>query len=241
MTVSEVAYPSDVGMFTVKGTFAMPMGDGSDGDANPDLAPLAGEVICFKPLVDRVRYSGENPLFLVMETVEATVDEGGRLCGADGSPGVRLLASDSESLNPRGWVWEVSFKRRSAKVPPFRIPAVAGSVVDLATFMPVDEENVTARLVDEDAAVRAESAAASVERDLTEVRGAKARVEELIREHGGIPGPQGVQGPQGEPGAPGQNVVNVRSGEPMRLWVGSQSQYDALPSKDPSVLYFVTG
>jgi len=42
-----------------------------------------------------------------------------------------------------------------------------------------------------------------------------------------VPGPKGDKGDKGDTGASG-------------VWIGTQAQYDALPVKDPAVLYVIT-
>nr|DAS98137.1 MAG TPA: hyaluronidase [Caudoviricetes sp.] len=53
-------------------------------------------------------------------------------------------------------------------------------------------------------------------------------------------GPEGQRGPQGNAGpagAPGQNIINQNSGQPMKYWAGTRSQYDAIPNKDSNTIY----
>lgn len=56
----------------------------------------------------------------------------------------------------------------------------------------------------------------------------------------GEPGKDGDRGLQGPRGEPGKNVLNTRTGGEMRLWVGSQSDYDRVYSKEHDVLYLIT-
>lgn len=53
----------------------------------------------------------------------------------------------------------------------------------------------------------------------------------------GPPGPQGIQGIQGIQGPPGQNIINQRTGQPMKYWVGSKAEFDAIRSKDAGTIY----
>ncbi len=53
----------------------------------------------------------------------------------------------------------------------------------------------------------------------------------------GPAGPQGPQGPQGIAGQPGQNIINQRTGQPMKYWHGSKDEYDRLSYKDPDTIY----
>lgn len=56
-------------------------------------------------------------------------------------------------------------------------------------------------------------------------------------------GPQGIQGPPGPigrtgvTGQPGQNIINQRTGQPMKYWVGSKAEFDAVRSKDAGTVY----
>lgn len=53
----------------------------------------------------------------------------------------------------------------------------------------------------------------------------------------GQQGLQGIQGPRGADGAPGQNIINQNGGQPLKYWVGTQAQYDALQTKDANTIY----
>lgn len=49
-------------------------------------------------------------------------------------------------------------------------------------------------------------------------------------------------GPKGEPGAdglPGQNIIDQRTQLPVKLWTGTQAQYDAVSPKLADMLYLV--
>lgn len=65
-----------------------------------------------------------------------------------------------------------------------------------------------------------------------------ARGEKGERGEQGLPGPV-VPGPKGDKGDPGVNVINTRTNTPLKLWVGSQSDYDAIGSKDSGTLYVI--
>ncbi|WP_211080630.1 collagen-like protein [Arcanobacterium buesumense] len=72
-----------------------------------------------------------------------------------------------------------------------------------------------------------------------------------VRGERGPAGPQGLQGapgpagPAGEPGKPGptgkpgENIVNQRSSSPVKIWIGTQSQYESVYYKDASTLYLI--
>ena len=51
-------------------------------------------------------------------------------------------------------------------------------------------------------------------------------------------GPEGQRGPQGNTGrAPGQNIINQNDGQALKYWVGTKSQYEAIPNKDSNTIY----
>lgn len=56
----------------------------------------------------------------------------------------------------------------------------------------------------------------------------------------GEQGPQGTTGPEGPRGAngePGQNIINQNGGQPLKYWVGTKVQYDAIANKDANTIY----
>ena len=56
----------------------------------------------------------------------------------------------------------------------------------------------------------------------------------------GSQGPAGPVGPVGQTGAtgqPGQNIINQRTGQPMKYWVGSKAEFDAISNKDAGTVY----
>lgn len=53
----------------------------------------------------------------------------------------------------------------------------------------------------------------------------------------GPEGPRGATGERGPQGPPGQNIINQRTGQPMKYWSGSKADYDRLPTKDPDTIY----
>lgn len=72
---------------------------------------------------------------------------------------------------------------------------------------------------------------------------AGARGADGARGATGERGPQGIQGPPGPigrtgaTGQPGQNIINQRTGQPMKYWVGSKAEFDAVRSKDADTVY----
>lgn len=53
----------------------------------------------------------------------------------------------------------------------------------------------------------------------------------------GATGERGPEGPQGAAGQPGQNIINQRTGQPMKYWVGSKAEFDAISNKDANTVY----
>ena len=53
----------------------------------------------------------------------------------------------------------------------------------------------------------------------------------------GPTGPAGTQGLKGETGDPGQNIINQNDGQPLKYWVGTKAQYDAITNKDENTIY----
>lgn len=50
-------------------------------------------------------------------------------------------------------------------------------------------------------------------------------------------GPIGPQGERGTAGQPGQNIINQRTGQPMKYWLGSKAEFDAISNKDENTVY----
>ena len=55
----------------------------------------------------------------------------------------------------------------------------------------------------------------------------------------GEDGVQGVAGRNGTDGRPGQNIINQQNNQPMKYWVGTEAQYNAITHKDPNTIYDV--
>ena len=53
----------------------------------------------------------------------------------------------------------------------------------------------------------------------------------------GSQGPAGPVGPVGPTGQPGQNIINQRTGQPMKYWSGSKAEFDAISNKDAGTVY----
>ena len=53
----------------------------------------------------------------------------------------------------------------------------------------------------------------------------------------GARGENGVAGATGPAGQPGQNIINQRTGQPMKYWLGSKAEFDAISNKDAGTVY----
>lgn len=53
----------------------------------------------------------------------------------------------------------------------------------------------------------------------------------------GPAGPPGPPGPPGPRGADGNTIINQRTGQPMKYWVGSKAEFDAISNKDAGTVY----
>lgn len=61
-----------------------------------------------------------------------------------------------------------------------------------------------------------------------------------IRGFQGKEGPRGVQGPQGPQGPYGE-IIDEHSGGAVKIWIGSQEQFDKILNKKPTTVYLITG
>lgn len=50
---------------------------------------------------------------------------------------------------------------------------------------------------------------------------------------------EGPPGPQGEQGPPLQDVNTVTGVGTVQVWTGTQTEYDAITTPDPQILYFI--
>lgn len=53
----------------------------------------------------------------------------------------------------------------------------------------------------------------------------------------GARGENGVAGATGPAGQPGQNIINQKTGQPMKYWLGSKAEFDAISNKDAGTVY----
>lgn len=66
---------------------------------------------------------------------------------------------------------------------------------------------------------------------------ASTRLDNIRDGERGPAGANGAQGPQGVAGKPGQNIINQRTGQPMKYWAGSKADFDAISNKDAGTIY----
>ncbi|MGL6099088.1 MAG: hypothetical protein ACRCZ9_03450 [Fusobacteriaceae bacterium] len=57
----------------------------------------------------------------------------------------------------------------------------------------------------------------------------------------GLQGPVGPQGLKGDKGEAGPASVNLNGEKELLFWIGSQSEFDSIESKKPTVLYMING
>ena len=70
------------------------------------------------------------------------------------------------------------------------------------------------------------------------------QLDQLKGEKGdrGATGPQGSRGAtgaKGDKGDPGKGIVDSRTGVEIKIWSGTQSEYDAIGTKDANTLYLI--
>ena len=53
----------------------------------------------------------------------------------------------------------------------------------------------------------------------------------------GARGETGVAGATGPAGQPGQNIINQKTGQPMKYWLGSKAEFDAISNKNADTVY----
>ena len=66
---------------------------------------------------------------------------------------------------------------------------------------------------------------------------ASTRLDNVQDGSRGATGERGPEGPQGAAGQPGQNIINQRTGQPMKYWSGSKADFDAISNKDAGTIY----
>lgn len=146
--------PSNVSYGTVTGRFLLAYADGVDANLNPDGAAAKGSIF-FTPSPSSLRNleAEPAPVTILPSIVECVLDADGYLLGSDGTPGVRLIATDDPSNNPVQWTWRVDFKLtdqndvpiRGIKRFSFELPS--DTTVDLAALTPVIDSKGTGYIV----------------------------------------------------------------------------------------------
>lgn len=66
-----------------------------------------------------------------------------------------------------------------------------------------------------------------------------AKGEQGIQGDRGLKGDKGAKGEAGKDGVNGDTVIDANSGTPVKIWIGTQSEYDLVTEKDPKTLYMV--
>lgn len=107
-------------------------------DRDPDIVPIAGAKVTLTASVARVRASSaEPPATIFMHPIECITDETGQLVGLDGALGVRVIATDDETLNPTSWTWTAVIHAPGLGKISSTFSAPGGGTVDLTTVIPV--------------------------------------------------------------------------------------------------------
>jgi hypothetical protein len=148
----------------VVGRFMAIVGDSAaDADDLPDGMPLTGEVV-FTPVVDSILVPGANPpITVIPQAVTAVLDEQGYL-SAQGTRGIKLMASVNPSAVPSQFPYMVSFDKLRydgaiVKYAAFRFNVPADGVVDLTTVAPVTNTGAVVNVVNQAALDQAVAAA----------------------------------------------------------------------------------
>lgn len=55
----------------------------------------------------------------------------------------------------------------------------------------------------------------------------------------GDKGDKGDTGAKGAKGDKGEPVKNINTGNPLKIWSGTQTEYDLVPEKDPETIYLI--
>jgi hypothetical protein len=119
--------------------------DGVDADLRPDVAPVNGRVILTPDLSYLLAKELDIPRSYLFRPIELSV-RNSRLYGPDGSPNVRIVASNSPALLPTEMHWTARFYLEgfpSDAFPPVRFRVPGGANVDLTLVTP---SNVSPRV-----------------------------------------------------------------------------------------------
>ena len=98
--------------------------------------PIKKASVIFTPSIPRSTSSTE---VFIADQVIAYTDEDGYLCNEDGSRGINLLATDSNTLSHKDWTWKVVVSAPSINSIAWSIQVPKGVVTDLATAIPLPE------------------------------------------------------------------------------------------------------
>lgn len=103
--------PSNISYGTVVGRFLLAYADGVDADLYPDGVACGGSIV-FVPSVERLRNATglPAPVTILVRPVVCSLNSDGYLLGSDGTPGVRLLATDDTDNTPTGWTWTAQYR-----------------------------------------------------------------------------------------------------------------------------------
>lgn len=132
---------------TVTGRFLIAKSDGNDIDSDLDWSAAGGTVL-FTPDVPYIVNVSLDSTF-IPATVSCQLDSDGYILGDDLQRGVKLLATDIATNNPTNWTWRVDFRitdetgTQIKQIEPYSFQLPAGSVVDLASVMPLQDSSGT--------------------------------------------------------------------------------------------------
>lgn len=134
-------YPAEVEVFHVVGRLARGVVDSVDAGEAPDLLPVVGASVIFKPNIDpqlfRIPVSG-TPVTIFQETIEATTDANGDIIVPDeDTPGVTLAWGGSPDINPTGWTWQVTIQVGNFPQQQFDIYGSPDAILDVSSLIPV--------------------------------------------------------------------------------------------------------
>lgn len=139
-----VALPSNVTYGTITGQFIFGVADtAADTDALPEALPASGAVT-FTPRNANgssnfyVNDAGAK-VILVIKPVTVTLDAAGYIV-SPGNAAVRavtLIASDNPAMNPRDWLYRVTFNFPGVSIDFFDMQVLAGTTLDLSSYIPI--------------------------------------------------------------------------------------------------------
>lgn len=152
--------PSPLTWGTVRGNFGALNADSSDTGLIPDLDPVQGTVT-LTPRLPLIKILNPlNPMIAIAKTVVCTITNG-VLVGPDGSPDVRVVATDSPGFEPSPLQWDVRIQITGATVQPapMIIDVPGGKVVDLALIVPSPPAVAVVTVITEESKLAAQAAA----------------------------------------------------------------------------------